>query len=569
MFILAVVVTTASAVEVASAAGLSWRPEQTVELVRGVPEPDVAVADDGRAALVYSSMDYFGRPRLNLRVRRANTPEPFIGGAATSPGGTSDASVAMSPSGVTAVAAIEAGRLFVTMYPAGAQDRYRGKIVEIEAPGVADEPLLGIDAAGRATVVWASPPRLTAYGQSRPRQVYAVTVGPDAAAGPVQALGEPGNCDPALDVNLRGDAVVAVSCPGSDATVFQRPADGSFDVGVRPFAGTPGTVQVGIDGQGVVHAIQGHHTTIYRGRFPDAEYHLSYAVRPAGGAFSPPEVVRRPGGRVGPLDLEVQESGRAIAGWVEGGRLLYAVRTASGSFAPATTAGNAARAATRDRDAAFAVDVVASPNGAVLLVWREGAGHSRTRVTTAMLGVGGTLVEVFKAIPGLFPSASTIDWSPAFAINDAGQVAGAWEQLCAGPHSGLAVMAVQRDVGGRPKAPPCQDAGPPWVTTQRATLVGRKLRVRIGCNEECRIVVRARVVRGGKGRLLATARTRRAQTVDHGGRRTFVLRLTARQAAEVRAARAARRRISVRLALSLRDRYGNAVVRRGAVPLRR
>ena len=198
------------AVPAAASAAMNWRPPQTVDLVRGVPKPDVALADDGRAALLYSSADFGDKPRLHLEVRRAGTPEPFISGAAAAAGST-DGQVAMSRAGVTAVAALDAGRLFVTMYPADPASRYQGKVVEIDSPGVADTPQLAVDDAGRATVVWASPPRVSEYNSVRPRQVYAVTVGPDAVPEPVQALGEPGNCDATLDVNLRGDAAVAVS----------------------------------------------------------------------------------------------------------------------------------------------------------------------------------------------------------------------------------------------------------------------------------------------------------------------------------------------------------------------
>jgi hypothetical protein len=550
-----------------ASAGLDWRPEQTVELVRGIPEPDVAVSGDGRAALLFSSADFGSRPRLELWVRRANMPEPFIPGAATSPGGATDGRVVMSPSGVTAVAALEAGRLFVTMYPAAPEDRYRGKVVEIEAPGVADEPQIGIDASGRATIAWASPPRMNTYLQDRPRQVHAVTVGPDAVAAPVQALGEPGACDPALDVNLRGDAVVAVSCAGRDPTIFHRPAAGSFDAGQRPFAGAAGTAQVGIDGQGGIHAIQTSRVTVHHGKYPDFEYRLAYSVRPPGGSFSQPEAIARPGGTVGPLDLVVQESGRAIAGWVDDGRFLYAVRASSGSFGPAKAAGDA-HAAVRDDDVSSGADVVASHNGPVMLVWREAVSFSTARVAAAKLRADGGLTNVFRGIPGRF---SLLPWSPAFAVNDSGQVAGAWEQRCAIPDGAIAVMAVQRDIGGTPKAPPCQDRAAPraLVWPKRARLNGRKLRVRVNFDETSWVGIKARVLRGGRGKPLATARTRRAQKVAFRRHRSIALRLKPAQAKRVRAALAARRRVTVRLALSVRDRYRNRAVRRVAVPLRR
>lgn len=560
--VVAVAVVTLGSVDVASAA-MSWRPEQSVEVVRGVPKPDVAVAADGRAALLLSTA-YFGTPRLELWVRRANTPEGFISGAATPPGGVTDGRVAMNPAGVTAVAATEAGRLFVTIYPAGAADRYRGKVVEIASPGFADEPQLAIDAAGRVTVAWATPPRMDNHTHNLPRQVYAVTVGSDAVAGPVQPLGGSGNCDPALDANLRGDVVVAVNCAGSEPTIFSRPASGSFDAGQRPFAGVAGPAQVGIDGQGAVHAIQTYWVPIPGGKLPDSESRLAYSSRSPGGAFSAPETVARSSGAWAP-DLEVQERGRVIAGWVDGKRFRYATRASGGLLGPARSASRAG-AAVRDDDAISGVDVAASPNGPVVVAWREATSLSSARLVAATLETDGRLTNVLRSIPGRFDFTPL---TPAFAVNDSGQVAGAWEQRCA-PNGAVAVMAVQRDVGGRPKAPPCQDRSAPEIAVraQRALLAHRALRVRIACGETCRLGAEARVVRAG-GRTLATAGTRRHRKQAASRYRLSSLRLTSAEARRVRAALASKRPVRVRLAISVEDRYGNRTVRRVAVPLRR
>lgn len=562
--VVAVAVMTLGVVEVASAA-MSWRPEQSVEIVRGVPKPDVAVAADGRAALLFSTA-YFGKPRLELWVRRANMPEGFIPGAATPPGGTADGRVAMSPAGVTAVAATEAGRLFVTIYPSDAASRYRGNVVEIHSPGFADEPQLAIDAAGRATVAWASPPRMDNHTRDLPRQIYAATVGPDAVAGPIQPLGGPGSCDPALDANLRGDVVVAVNCAGNDPTIYSRPADGAFDAGQRPFAGVAGPAQVGIDGQGAVHAIQTYWVPVPTDKYPASESRLAYSSRPAGGAFSSPEPVAGSGGEAGPLDLEVQERGRVIAGWVDGERFLYATRASGGSLGPATVA-RRARASVRDDDVIWGADVAASPNGPVVVAWREGTSPTSARMVAATLEPDGRLTDVFRSIPGPFRYDT---WSPSFAVNDSGQVAGAWEQRCAGPNGAVSVMAVQRDVGGRPKAPPCQDVGAPIVLVrpQRVRLDGRTLRLRAGCNEACSLGIKVRVVRGGRGKPLATARMRGIRRLAPSRYRSFALKLRPADAARVRRALAARRRVVVRLALSVRDTYENGTVRRVAVRLR-
>jgi hypothetical protein len=552
-------------------AAMDWRPEQTVDVVRGMPRPDVAVAENGRAALLFSNANFGDHPRLELYVRRENMPEAFIPGAALAPGGATDASLVMSPGGVTAVAALDAGRLFVTMYPANVSDRYRGKIVEIDSPGPADTPLIAIDAASRATVVWASPRPVGVYGygDSRPRQVYAVTVSPDGVPGPVEPLGEPGICDPDLDVNLRGDAVVAVSCSDRDDLVFQRAPGGAFGSGERPFERN-GTLQVALDGAGTVHVLQTYMVTVYHGKYPDGEFRLAYAVRPAGGGFGPVETVSRPSSPyVSPVDLEVQEDGRAIAGWVDGDRFLYAVRSTGGAFGSARTAAATFRPAAlvaRDTNPFGAIDVVASPHGPVLLAWRELATSSSDRIRAAILEPGGTLTDVFRGV--LAPQGS---WAPApaFAINDAGQAAGAWEQRCAGPAGGVAVMAVQRDVDGSPRTPPCQDQTAPRaiVVRKRVGVRGRTLRVRLACDEVCYFTASARVLRAGKRKPIATSKTRRESRLAE--RRGGWARLPLSGAEVRRIARAERagRKVTVRLGVAVRDRYGTGRTWRFRVPL--
>jgi hypothetical protein len=459
----------------------------------------------------------------------------------------------MSPAGVTAIVALESGRVFVTMFPASPGERYRGKAVAIDAPGPADQPEVGIDASGRATVVWASPPRMGVAAPGFERQAYAVTVGPDGVAGPVQALGEPGECDASLDVNLRGDAVVTLNCSATDDVVFHRPAGGSFGPAERPFPGL-GMIQAGIDGRGTIHVVEAVGTA--HGKYSESvTYRLAYASRPAGGGFSAPDAISRPDGVVVPPDVEVQENGRVIAGWVNAdGRFVFGVRASGGSFGVSAVPA-VARVAERDDGVFYGPDVVASPNGPVLLVSSEGAGASG-RVVATMLGADGELTSVFRGVAGPFPLLTA---TPAFAVNDAGQVAGAWEQLCSYPDGGLAVMAVQRDLGGTPREPPCQDRRPPRAIAvrKRASLDGRVLRARVACNETCHLTASARVLRAGKGKPLATARTGRERRLVARRGAWLRLRLSASEVRRIVRAKRARKQVTLRLSVSVRDAYGN------------
>jgi len=545
-----------------ASAAMTWRPEQTIELVRGISNPDVAIADNGYAALLYATANYRNRLGLNLVVRRPGEPEPFIPGARTSPAGSTDARVAMSPDGHMAVVGVDSGRLFVTTYGLSSSN---GKQVEIVAPGVPDDPQIGIDATGRSTIVWTSPPSVEAYFPDSERRVYAVTVGPDAVAGAVQRLGEGGGCSPSLDVNLRGDAVVGVGCGGNP--VFVRQAGGAFEPTDAPFEDPGGRIQVGIDGAGTVHATQASPVLLpSSGKIAQYGFQYSYAVRPRGGSFSVPQTIGPDG--VSGFDLEVQDSGRVIAGWIDGSRFHYAFGAPGvSSLSPAKTIHG--HVAARDVDVRNGgIDVVASPTGPVLLTWREAVSSSRERVVAALLGEDGTVSNYFRGIPG--DLGSRVE-APSFAINNSGQVAGAWEQRCSVPEGGFAVMAVQRDLGGRPKDPPCQDRRAPKVIAVRkqASLSRHALRVRVACDEACAFTVRSRVLRAGARRPLALAKTSRERHLAERRGGWVSLRLSGDEMRRVRTALRARRKVTVRLAVSVRDRFGSGRTSRLRLPVRK
>lgn len=543
-----------------AAAAPSWQPAQTLDLVRGVPRPDVGISAAGSSTVVFSSADTtFDEMRPWIAVR------PSTGGftvKSAKPGGQVDAHVAVAPNGATAIAAVARGRIYVTLYPApgaaGAPgvEGTDGRATPIDVGGLAIDGLqLAVDGAGSATVVWSSP-GLGEVGDP-PTQIYTATAGP-SALGPAQTLGAPGRCRPDLDVNLRGDAVVTRNCSGQPDDFFYRPAgDVVFGASEEPFGGgepSAGDGRVGatVDGAGSVHAFQALYADDVKG------YHLSrvsYAVRPRSGLFGPPEQL----GFASPLsfDLEAQEDGDVIAAWPGG----YAFRPPGGPFGPV-------RAVTGM--GYTGLDLVTSPNGPALLSWRDqfGLGSARTeQVAASVIGPDGASPPSRLGLPGVFGGSL---WSPvSFAINDSGQAIAAWEQRCS-REGASAVMAAALAEGSTGNLPPCQDRVAPRVLVRpkRARLDGQRLRVRVGCDESCRLGVGVRILRKGRGRPLATARLRKA-SVAAGRYRTIVIRLRRAEAAAVRRARAARRRVTVRLALSVRDSYENGAVRRVAVPLRR
>lgn len=547
-----------------ASAAVSWQPAETLDLVRGVPRPDVGINAAGSSIVVYSSADtVFDEPRPWFAVR------PPGGGftvKAVKPGGQTDARVAVAPNGATAIAAVDRGRLFVTLYPApgaagipgvGGTD---GTPTVIDAGGLAIDALqLAIDGSGGATVVWASP-RVGQLGEP-PTQVYTATVAtPSWAPGSAQALGAPGRCRPAVDVNLRGDTVVSRNCTGQPDDFFYRPAGGAFGASEAPFGGgepAPGDGRIGmaLDGGGSVHAFQALYADDPKGGF-----HLervSYAVRPPGGPFGIAEQLAF----ASPLafDLEAQEDGDVVAAW---GR-SYAFRPPGGSFGPVRTVAATA--------AATGFDLVTSPNGPALLSWREqlGLGEARTeQVAAAAIAASGAAKPSRLGVRGVL--GGSLSSPVSFAINDAGHGVGAWEQRCSRAGA-AAVMAVALDDRGSAEQPPCQDRRAPKVILpgRRAGVAGRTLRVRIACDERCRMTAKARVTQRGTRRPLAGAKTARERSI--AGRRGawLKLRLSRSEAGAIRRALGAGRKVTLRLAVRVRDRYGNGAVRRFAARLPR
>ncbi len=553
----------------APAAALEWQPVETLKIVRGFPEPQVAIDGSGKSTVVFSQgLDQSGGDvaKVQLFSRPPGARSDFF-----EPGllpGQGDPAVATNPAGAMAIATVDDGRLQATLYPAPGPkasppwDGPRPAKLAIEGAGPAiGEPQVAIDGAGVATVVWVSPPVPVAYTpvpvESR---VYAVKISPPGVVGPIEELGDAGRClQPRLAANLRGDVAVLARCGPIPGRVFVRPAGGDFG----PAESVPGFIwgpsDLTIDGSGKVLAIEaGDRSTSPRDPY---DYRVQYSTRLPGGSFGP--AARLPlESSAGQLEAASQEDGRTLLAWRSDAGVRYAVWTAGSDLGAAPLVPNTS--------GANKIGLVAAPSGPGLLSWTETVRHAgalRVRFAVSVMspaGVAGAVTHI--GVPGAIPEFG----APSFAIDEAGRAIGAWEQRCWG--GGFAVMMVVRDApGGNSSGPPCQDFSAPRVAVRpkRAQLVGRALRVRVGCDEDCRLGVRARVLRGGKGKPLATAKARRGQRIVAGGYRTFTLRLTKAQTAKVRAARARGRRVTVKLALPVRDSYGNGAVRRVAVPLRR
>jgi hypothetical protein len=562
-------------VPLAAGATPTWQAPITADLVRGAADPVVAIDEAGKAALAYSTNenDLTGDPWTMLLMRAPGSPfiERGLSAASEKPALAVNAAGAMVVAGPDAESGIEVYISPAPGPPASQAWNPLGRAARIQTIYVPQRVAAAIDGAGRATIVWTTPGHV-APGDP-PMDIYTATVDPGGVVSPVTKLLTGSYCGkPTVESNERGDTVVFGNCAEIDDDVFVRPAGGELGPGEgsAPFAGRQppdGITDVTLAGDGSVIAYATWNQVVpVKGAGPD--YRTEYAVRGAGGEWQGARVLAGPTPADRLADLEAQEDGRALAVWLTTGGVGYAIRPAGGEFGPAKAIRRKS-----SKLGARGLSVAVAPRGPAVVSWRELLAADDPfapdqRVAAAIVRADGT-ATAGQAV-GLVGRLPTSHQPLSFAINARGLAIGAWEQQC-GPGRQFAVMTVVFDERRGTTDPPCQDTAAPKVAVrpQRARLVGRKLRVRIGCDEACRIVVRARVLRGGKGRPLATAKTRRGTSIGARRYRTFALRLTARQAAKVRAGVAARRRISVRLALSVRDGFDNGAVRRVAVPLHR
>jgi hypothetical protein len=539
-----------------ASAAVRWQPAQTVTLVRGIPDPRVTIDGRGNASLVLSTAtDASDETITRLAVRPPGT-ELFDRGPVA---GTHDAEIATNPSGATAIAAVRDGRLAVTLYPdpgpPAGREPAPGAVVSIPEAGTSvDEPSIGIDALGRATVVWTAPPA-SSSGDSSSR-VYAVEINPAGAVGPIQELTGPGSCRPVLDVNLRGDAAVVANCAESQNELFLKVPGGMFAATGDPFLYDQAPADVALDGAGRAYMVQTSRTNLGEGT---SAYEVAWIGRATDGVtlFNRLGFV---GGEDRDFTYDVEENGRAIAAWVSDGAVRYVIRQPSEDFGPVRSVPSGP---------AHGLSVVASQFGPSLVSWREHLGSGANpveRVRAAVLDIDGAARVASLGVRG--DLAAPRDVPVSFAINEAGQAVGAWEQRCS-PGGALAVMAVALDEASSNADPPCQDTRAPKVisTTKRASSRGRRLRVRLACDEACRLTANARVMQAGRRSPLATAKVARERRLAARRGAWIDFRLSAAESRRLTFALRARRRLSVRLAVSVRDRYDTGARRRLVIRL--
>jgi hypothetical protein len=555
----------ASALSLAApaAAVSEWRHAQTVSLVRGIPDPKVAIDGQGDASLVYSSAsDPFSDETITrLAVRAPGTQFADLGPEA----GGEDAEIATNPAGATAIAAVRGGRLFVTLYPApgpqGSQGLAApaGTVVPVPAAGTSvDDPILGVDEAGRVTVVWTAPASLGA-GEALSR-VYAVEIDPAGVAGDVQELGGPGACDPLLDVNLRGDAAVVTNCPSGENAFFQKPAGGSFGAPDTPWPYDTPITGIALDGVGNAYLVQTRRTNLGQGT---SDYEVVFIVRSPDGVSTFSRLGTLVGGEDRDFAYDVEENGRVIAAWASEGAVRYVVRQPGVGFGPAQSVPSGP---------AYGISVVASHYGPSLVSWREHlteTSNPTERLRAVALDIDGNGRVASLGVKGDFGAAR--DTPASSAINEAGQAVVAWEQRCSS-RGAFAVMAVALDEASTTREPPCQDTRPPKAISvrKRALLRKRMVKARVACDEACGVTATVRILRAGSRRPLAGGKTRGAERRLRARRGAWIgVRLRRKDAIRVHRALRSRRRVTVRLALSVRDVYGNGRTWRLRVPLRR
>jgi hypothetical protein len=536
---------TAALLATSASAAPTWKTPLTVASpVRGIPEPMVAMDRAGRATIVFDDAPVGDFGPLDsgpgvyavVRGRGSTFTTPVRIGSGGEP------RLAVTPDGATAIAWVDGSKVRLMFQPAPGRLAPESQVRSaVDAgPGGATDLQLKLDADGRSTLVWKS--RTASDGPAEVR-LHALAIASDGTVGAVQELGPSASC-PGLsfDANLAGDA--AVLCATRNEIYVRDAGEAIFEAEpLEPLAGNiAGYVLV--DGAGT--------TTVVVPVRLSLSWTL-YKSRPRGGVFVQEGVFD------GHTDIYGQE-GRTVAVRYDDRQVVYAIRPAGAETFEAPR-----RSASRSLDVVRGLTRTTAPLGPLPLL-----GITDFNVPGTASPLSGIAIRTDGGVQtsGLVPVPGQIDFSGNVAGSENGLAVATWEQRCG---NGFAVMAMVLDEQRGSTAPPCQDRLAPKVAVRpkRAGLVGRTLRVRIGCNELCRLGVRVRVLRGGRGKPLATAKTRGGRRIAAGRYSSFTLRLIRSQAAKVRAARASRRRVTVRLALPVRDSYENGAVRRVAVPLRR
>lgn len=531
-----------------AAAEPTWKAPMTVAKVRGIPNPQVAVDRAGKATVVYSTADVGSTSRRPTVYAATRLPGQAFG-KPTALGIGVEPRIAVDPGGATAVAWVDGDRIQFLLQPAPGQLGAPGQLrraVDVAGAGARDLRLV-LDGAGRATLAWLPDTASDAPGEIRPR---AATISPQGDVSPVQELGAPTPCGRLQLVgNAAGDAAAACF-PGTTVHVREAGA-GEFVTETYAPSYLHSQAYLTVDGAGTV--------TVALPSDSSGLVTVALVERSRGGAFAQTGGFTDAGGASIPR-LFAQE-GRSVVAWTKGGELHYAIRPAGGAF------GARQALPTAGRNLASAFFDVSAPLGPLPLIMtttQMAVGDvAPLDLRGATVGVDGAARAAGEAVvPGL------VDFPGNVAASENGIAVAAWEQRCG---EGFAVMAMVLDERRGSSEPPCQDRAAPKVLIrpQRARLVGRALRFRAGCDEVCRLLVRTRVVSGGVGKPLATKKARRAARIGAGRFRSFALRLRPAEVRRVRAALAARRRVTVRFALSVRDAYENGAVRRVAVRLRR
>jgi hypothetical protein len=526
----------------------TWKAPMTVAEVRGIPDPQVAVDRAGTATVVYSTADVGSTSRRPTVYAAARLPGQGFG-KPTALGIGAEPRIAVDPGGATAIAWIDGDRIQFLLQPAPGQLGAPGQLrtaIDVAGGGARDLRLL-LDGAGRATLAWLPDAASDVGREVRPRSA---TISPQGELSPVQELGAPTQCGRLqLAGNAAGDAAAACF-PGTTVHVREAGA-GEFVTETYAPNYLHSQAYLSVDGAGTVTVALPS----------DSSGHMALALveRSRGGAFAQTGAFTDADGASIPR-LFAQE-GRSVVAWTKGGELHYAIRPAGGAFGTKQTLATAGRS----MPSAF-VDVRAplGPLPLIMATTEVAFGDvAPLNLRGATVGVEGVARLAGGAVvPGL------VDFPGNVAASESGIAVATWEQRCG---EGFAVMAMALDERRGTSEPPCQDRAAPKVLIRprQARLVGRALRFRAGCDEVCRLLVRTRVVRAGVGKPLATKKARRAVPIGAGRFRSFALRLRPAEVARVRASLAARRRVTVRFALSVRDAYENGAVRRVAVPLRR
>jgi len=450
-----------------------WLPPSVVApQARGTGAPSVAGTDDGRAIAAWATTTGV--------VTTLRTPGGPWYAPTRIPGSTRGAtqvSVSMTTGGTAAVTWVAGGRVRMSLRPA--RKRFLPAATVSASGAVAATPVVSLGGPCTVLVAWASEP-----ARGGASSIQSSCSNATGRVGAVRAVSAPDDdaFTPAA-ASSRGTSVIAWRSDVGDqhrvraavrhhSAAFGAPTDvsgSSASVFVDP------AVAVSRTGDAIA--------TWTLGRGNDLIAQAS--TLPAGGAWTRPDDLSRPGGLARGAQIAIDSAGDAVATWARAGVVQAATRTAGQTWGPPADLSDASATAGSPR-------LSVSASGAALVTWPAAAG-------------GAYVVQAaLRRADGPFGAPATISDARSPAIGPQGVIGNdgiapvlwQWAEPTTDPSLALAGVSAATGFAGS------DQPGPAILVDLRArpatVQVGRRISVTFGLSQASRVRLAVTPARGGR-----------------------------------------------------------------------